>query len=137
MGDEDSVARFGIYSITFPNDPDDKLYIGSTWDSFRRRWRDHLNAMVKGKHKNHYLQGLYNRHGTPTFSILEVCEHKDLVRVAEKYHMDMNRSSGRLVNLEDDPVNHKMSKETRKKLGKSMSEAKYKRGKQYTKINRG
>lgn len=125
---------FGIYSIEFLNDTSRSIYIGSTRASFRRRWRDHLNALRKGEHKNHYMQELYDEYGNPHFQVIEECFDKERVRYREKFFMLEFQKDRKLINLEEDPVNHLMSKETRKKLGRSMKAAKYKRGKQYTKI---
>lgn len=64
-----------VYSIT--NKINHKIYIGQTTNFKRRVW-EHKNYLVKGKHKNHYLQSDYNKYGLSNFEFK--IEAKDLCR---------------------------------------------------------
>lgn len=52
---------------------DNKVYIGSTIDSERRKLQ-HFNQLEKGIHYNKYLQNAYDKYGKDAF-IFEVIEH--------------------------------------------------------------
>lgn len=61
----------GVYVIT--NLLNGKIYIGSTKNSFKERWGNHLNLLKKGLHENKYLNNSWLKHGEENFefSILE------------------------------------------------------------------
>lgn len=66
---KDKRIYYGIYAIIFS---DDNIYIGSTIDSFERRWQDHRKDLRQGCHSNYMVQDLYDRYNHQCeFKILE------------------------------------------------------------------
>lgn len=53
------ITTTGIYKIT--NIKNDKFYIGSTSESFLKRWNHHINSLRRGTHKNMHLQSAFNK----------------------------------------------------------------------------
>lgn len=86
----------GIYEIK--NIHKDIRYIGSSKD-IGKRWKNHLNYLKKNKHRNSYLQNVFNKHGFDnfTFSIIEECSEEDL-KIREQYYIDLY-GKDRLYNL--------------------------------------
>lgn len=64
----------GIYKIT--NLISNKIYIGSTTTSFKRRFKEHLSALKRGNHPNTHMQRAFNLDGENSF-IFEVIETVD------------------------------------------------------------
>ncbi len=64
----------GIYKISLP-EITELIYIGSAAQSIRKRWRVHLNDLVKKRHGNDRLQNTVNKYGLDKlrFEILEIC----------------------------------------------------------------
>jgi predicted GIY-YIG superfamily endonuclease len=60
-----------IYTITWPES--NKYYIGKT-NSIKRRTKEHLDLLTSCTHYNTKLQEAFNTLGTPSISILEICE---------------------------------------------------------------
>ena len=58
----------GVYLIR--NNVNQKIYIGSTSNSFRERWRYHENHLRINKHGNTYLQNAWNKYGEDAFIFL-------------------------------------------------------------------
>jgi group I intron endonuclease len=63
----------GVYAIR--NAPGGKLYVGSTADSLRRRWRRHRRELRGGRHGNRKLQLAWDLFGESAFGfdVLETC----------------------------------------------------------------
>lgn len=78
----------GVYKIV--NKVNSKFYIGSTADSFNKRWCLHLFHLRNNKHKNSHLQYSWNKHGEDCFEfiIIEECDNKDMVLDREQYYID-------------------------------------------------
>lgn len=72
--DINKLNQKGIYAIV--NSKTNKIYIGSTNNSFKRRLFFHINGLRKNKHENQYLQNSYNKHGENVFyfRILLICD---------------------------------------------------------------
>ena len=85
-----NINNFGIYKIL--NKLNNKSYIGSTSESFRKRWNLHKHHLVNGKHKNSHLQYAWNKYGSDNFEfiILEECNDKNKVLEREQYWIDSN-----------------------------------------------
>ena len=62
------LSKRGIYRI-FSKETN-KSYIGSTWKSFKSRWKQHLSKLNTNKHHSKELQNAINKYGTDSF----VCE---------------------------------------------------------------
>lgn len=82
----------GIYKIT--NKVNNKYYIGSTSESFLMRWKNHINALRKGKHKNIHLQNAFIKYGEESFifTILEICKKENCL-LREQIYLDSSDSS--------------------------------------------
>jgi hypothetical protein len=94
----------GIYRIL--NTKNSKNYVGSSVN-IESRWKQHINSLKAGKHRNQYLQRSFNEHGIDkfSFSILEELS-KDFLLEREKYWMDLCRSCDKNFgyNLYKDPT---------------------------------
>ncbi len=68
----------GIYKISLP-EVTELIYIGSAAQSIRKRWRVHLNDLVKKRHGNDRLQNTVNKYGLDKlrFEILEICSAEE------------------------------------------------------------
>lgn len=76
----------GIYQIR--NLVNGKVYIGSTTESFKRRWFHHESCLKNGTHKNKHLQSAYNKYGKENF-VFEVMETlEDAILEREQYYLD-------------------------------------------------
>lgn len=73
-----------IYKIT--NNINDKVYIGNTSKSIKKRWAEHLRALRKEKCKNRPLYYAMNQYGAENFEIelIEECS-KDISPDRERY----------------------------------------------------
>lgn len=73
------INRAGVYVIL--NIVNDKVYVGSTTRSFRRRWNDHKRDLRLGKHCNKHLQRSWEKYGEAAFrfEILEFTDSKDVL----------------------------------------------------------
>ena len=84
----------GIYKISSPSG---KCYIGSAV-SFRRRWKNHLSDLRKGKHHSPALQSAYMKYGEAfiKFEKIALCMITDLItieqRFIDKFHPEYNCS---------------------------------------------
>lgn len=80
--------KIGIYSIV--NKINNRRYIGSTSDSFRKRWNLHKYHLRNNKHKNSHLQYSWNKYGEENFEfiILEICDDKSKVLEIEQLYID-------------------------------------------------
>lgn len=76
-----------VYKIKFNKHPE--FYIGSTV-YFENRKSSHLKALRSNKHKNKYLQNLYNKYGEKdiTFKVLEKSIDEDILRTREQFYID-------------------------------------------------
>lgn len=92
-----------IYAII--NIIDDKIYVGQAVDK-DKRWRDHRIMLNANKHKNHYLQSAYNKHGKDAFIyvVLEKVDWLHLLTAREQYWMDTFDSSDRQLGYNLNPT---------------------------------
>lgn len=84
-----SEKQSGIYRIT--NLSNGRVYIGSA-TPFKRRWNRHCNALIQGRHKNHYLQADFNKCGSDAFvfNVLEVVEGtREDILAREQIYLDL------------------------------------------------
>ena len=82
------LEKIGVYSIV--NKLNNKQYIGSTSESFRKRWNLHKYHLRNNKHKNSHLQYSWNKYGEENFEfiILEKCDDKNKVLEIEQLYID-------------------------------------------------
>lgn len=86
----DTIGRLkhpGIYAIK--NVLNDKCYIGSTIDLYRRRC-EHISQLRNNKHKNRHLQFSWNKNGEDVFvfEVLEVIDDYDQLQTTEQRYLD-------------------------------------------------
>lgn len=92
------ITSTGIYKIY--NRANKKYYIGSTQDSFMKRWKHHIDLLRNGTHKNSHLQRAFNKYGEDKFifSILETCEPEDCLRREQIYLDNMEKGFSYNIN---------------------------------------
>lgn len=88
----EKLSRKGIYRIY--SDKTNKSYIGSTWKSFKGRWKQHLDKLNRNNHPSQKLQNDYNLYGTDSFTceIIEVIESQEILLEREKYYIELYNS---------------------------------------------
>lgn len=74
----------GIYKIT--NLISNKIYIGSTTTSFKRRFKEHLSALKRNNHPNSHMQRAFNLDGENSFifEVIEIVEKENCI-LREQY----------------------------------------------------
>lgn len=85
-----NLNAFGVYSIV--NTVTSTIYIGSTADSFKTRWRGHRKELRANRHNNVYLQNSWNKYGENAF-VFSVLEYVDLainVLPKEQHYIDIH-----------------------------------------------
>jgi group I intron endonuclease len=84
-----TIAPTGIYTILHV--ASGKVYIGSAL-CVRCRWNGHRSTLNLGKHRNGYLQAVWNKYGKDAFvfSILEECS-PDKLDEREQYWLDISQ----------------------------------------------
>lgn len=82
------IKKQGVYMFKCINT--NKVYIGSTTQSFEKRHNQHIYTLKKEKHKNKYLQSAFNKYGEDNFKfeILEIVTNKELIFEREQYWMN-------------------------------------------------
>lgn len=112
------IPQSGIYVIVHIKSS--KIYIGQTND-FRKRWRGHKSALLRGEHGNHHLQSAWNKYGEKAFKfqILEHCSIEQLDE-REQYWLDIYIPKGICYNFATDVVapmrGHPFTEEHRQKI---------------------
>lgn len=95
----------GIYLIT--NNISGKIYIGSTSRNLRKRIKEHIRYLERGKHHNKHLQHAYIVYGKEVFSfdVLEECNAADVLH-CELFYIEYFRYVGaELYNISVNPLN--------------------------------
>jgi group I intron endonuclease len=113
----------GIYQIWLS----DTHYYGGRTTNTNRRWRNHLNDLKNGCHKNKWMQSVFNKYGRFEPEIVIECD-ADLLRAYEQDWLDTNVGCEGCVNISKSADNNssKPSEETRRKLSESHKGKKYK-----------
>lgn len=124
----------GVYQIQSKIKPE-RIYIGSSI-CIDNRWKSHLKALRKNKHHSLKLQRHFNKYRDIDlqFSILLVCESKDLIKV-EQYFINSYKPYFNTCKIAGSTLGFKFSKESKEKLsllamgnkrciGRAMSEEK-------------
>ena len=89
----DYLQSTGIYKIE--NLKNKKYYIGSTSESFCRRFSYHIAALRRNSHKNAYLQNSFNKYGETNFQflILERCAPEKCLEREQVYLDEYNNTN--------------------------------------------
>lgn len=118
----DDLCKKGVYCIT--NTENNKIYIGSTLDSFRIRWRKHIQKLRNNTHPNSHLQNAFNKYGENKFqfSIIEIIDNDDEILEKEKEYIRNKGCCDRLLgyNIESDPFKREVSEETKQKISETL-----------------
>lgn len=118
---------FVVYVIK--NLKNDKVYVGSTVNSNRRR-RQHLTRLRNNTHGNAHLQNAWNKHGEQSFvyEIIDTCNDRVLLRSKELRHMKrfkaLNREFG--YNISESTTNFSASGKNHPLYGKDFKALGYK-----------
>ena len=116
--------KVGVYQLT--NLVNNKIYIGSTGDSFKTRWKTHQKKLKNNKHPNSHLQNAYNKYGDENFefTILEVTDTKILALEKEQYFLDKYKSYDNQIgyNIEIKVDKSEISEETKLKISNTLKE---------------
>ena len=117
--------NIGIYKIV--NLINNKVYVGQTKESFRRRFWLHRWELKNNKHPNKHLQNSWNKYGEDNFiyEVLEICAPDNLDE-KEKYWIKEYRKINKSYNMQDggqpEKLNSFISPETRKEVGRKNRE---------------
>lgn len=120
----DEPRKRGIYCIT--NLINQKIYIGSTFTSFKERWSTHIKKLRSNSHPNQHLQNAFNKYGEENFkfSIVEVILDEKLILEREQHYINAlhccDKSKG--YNIEADVTKHSVSEETKIKISNTLKE---------------
>lgn len=120
--DIDDLKKKGVYCIK--NIITNKLYIGSTITSFKKRLKDHKIMMKHKNHHNVYLNRAVIKYGIENFefSIIEFIPNNDIIREREKYYIDilktLSTENGYNISNETTCIPH--NEETRRKISNSL-----------------
>jgi len=121
---------FGIYAIEFP---DNKIYIGSTIQSFAKRKRAHFVHLIARNHNNYKMNALVTElgHDVAEFKIIEQIRKKDmdLIIQREKFWIEFYAKTHVILNVAEpgglggQEVIERMKKKVRsKEIRKKMSD---------------
>lgn len=123
------LCKKGIYTIT--NMVNGKVYIGSTFDTFQKRWGNHIRKLRNNQHPNEHLQNAFNLYLEESFmfSIVEEIKDDSVILDREKHYIEEYKSSNREFgyNIEVDPHKCIVSEETKQKISNTLKEG-YKTG---------
>ena len=122
---EANLKKCGVYMIR--NIINGKVYIGSTRDTFKNRWRTHKRLLKCNKHCNKHLQSSYNKYGVDKFEyqIVEITDPtKALTR--EGYYIKLYKSTNPNYGYNQAEVDENgktnLSDETKRKLSKTIKQ---------------
>jgi group I intron endonuclease len=114
----------GLYVIWLS----DTHFYGGRARSFKTRWRTHLRKLKDGKHKNTYMQNVFNKHGRFEPKVLVRLKKASDQVSAEQRWLDENHGTDGCVNLSNQATGRtegfRHSEETKEKMaGRKVSEA--------------
>lgn len=117
--DEELKNKSGIYQIR--NLVNNKLYIGSANNLYRRKNREHFYRLAQNKHCNNKLQDDFNKHGEQNFifEVIEFVEDKDNLLECEQYWIDRFNVVEKGYNIQPIAGKVYMTDEIKLKISKS------------------
>ena len=114
----------GVYTIT--NLENGKVYVGSTCNSFGKRWGNHLWMLNVGKHRNPHLQSAWKLYGATAFqfNVLELLDgNEDITRAREQFWLDYCSEEGEVYNIATDTRSPPHSDEWSRKMSQKLKAA--------------
>lgn len=118
------LCKKGIYCIT--NMANNKVYIGSTFDTFQKRWGGHIRKLRTNSHSNSHLQSAFNLYSEEffVFSIIEEIKDDSIILDKEKHYIEEYKACDREFgyNIEIDPHKREVSEETKQKISKTIKD---------------
>ena len=98
-----NLSKRGIYRIYLVESG--KSYVGSTWKTFKTRWKQHLRLLNNNKHHSNELQQDYIKYGTDAFcvEILEVVDSEVILLEREAFFIDKYDAINKGYNENPDP----------------------------------
>lgn len=105
------------------------MYIGSSGNSIKTRWRKHLYHLRKNNHHSKHLQASWNKYGPESFKfeIIELCESSISIQ-REQYYIDTLKPQYNTVHSAGRPLGMKHTEEFKKKVSERFKGNKYATG---------
>lgn len=103
--------KSGIYKIEINGG----LYVGSAVN-LAQRLRLHINALVRGDHRNIHLQRAFNKYGNPSFDILEIVDNKEHLIQAEQKFIDALDPKYNIARTAGSQFGFRHSEKTKKRI---------------------
>ena len=121
--------KTGIYRIH--NLVDNKVYIGSTMDSFNNRWTHHRGRLRANQHCNPKLQNAWNRHSEAAFvfEILLYCDPEDCLTF-EQMAIDCYQPEYNICLVAGNRKNYVHSDQTKQRISNAL------RGRKFSALHR-
>lgn len=117
----------GVYMIK--NLLNNKVYIGSTKMTFKRRYSEHFRKLISNSHHNMYLNNSVKKHGIENFefSIIEIIDKSSLtyIRERESFFINYFNATKHGYNISDITLSPPINTEVKKKISNALKE-KYK-----------
>lgn len=118
----EDLQKKGVYKIL--NLCNGKMYIGSTVDSFKIRFKTHINKLRNNRHPNYHLQAAFNKYGEENleFSILYFGTGLEEIRDKEQeYITSLNVCDTNIgYNLDPDIYNRVRSEKTNRQISETL-----------------
>jgi group I intron endonuclease len=132
----------GVYMIK--NLLNNKVYIGSTKMTFKRRYTEHVRKLKTGNHHNSYLNNSVLKHGIENFefSVIEILENNNIpfIREKESFYINFFNSIKNGYNISDVTTQPPCNSDVKKKISDTLKE-RYKNNEDYRKhlsnVNKG
>ena len=105
---KENVLNKGVYKLFFKES--NNFYIGSTTESFKQRFRRHINDLNLNKHCNVMLQKAFLKYGVPYIEILEVCSSEQCIE-REQFYIDSLKPSYNIAKKAGNTLGVKMKPE--------------------------
>jgi hypothetical protein len=88
----------GIYKITIG----EYYYYGSSTDVYRRKYQ-HQQELRASKHKNKFMQKVFEKYGEPTYEFVMGCDRDDLIDLEQQF-LDEHHGKEFCMNISNDAV---------------------------------
>lgn len=113
-----------------------KVYIGSTKMTFKRRYTEHVRKLKTGNHHNSYLNNSVLKYGIENFefSVVEILENNNVsfIREKESFYITFFNSIKKGYNISNVTTQPPCNDDTKKKISNTLKE-RYKNNEDYRK----